>query len=429
MIANWLKAYKTEIWIFLLAFGIRFLYAVFVQIKFGSHGFLAYSDAFSFYFRGAENLVKYHIFSLNSAPPYMPDAYRTPLYTFFVAFFLWLKLPLFSIIFVQNLMAGFISVFIYRIGRLLSFSYGTNLFAAIFMSLEPMSIYWNNLVMSDYLFAFLFLLAFYKFIFRKYYSFSFIFGLAALTRSIVVYIFPLFLIIMIFKNFSLRKIILTILIFLAVLFPWALRNKIVFNTWQLSSASWYNLNVVMEQFARENGFILPAPKLPLDYPNPQTFAYDPVNSPFYKQHFFEIFREHPLAYVKFHSELAFKSLIRNHYEYLANYVIKPKLPKLFSGISASVIALGVKIGGLAWILIYILALFSFFEIKSRPWFLLIFAIILFNAFSLGALVSVGFGSDVSRYDFPTAPLLFLFAGAGFNYILLFCRGSKFSRLR
>src|SRR3989344_3910685 len=115
----WLKRHKTEIFIFLLAFGLRFLYAILVLFFFGEHGFIAHSDAFSFYLRGADNLINHHIFSLNTNPPYMPDAYRTPLYTFFVAGFLWLKLPLISVIFLQNIMAGLISVFFYRICRLL----------------------------------------------------------------------------------------------------------------------------------------------------------------------------------------------------------------------------------------------------------------------------------------------------------------------
>src|SRR3989344_1962568 len=96
---TWCKKYKIEILLFLLGFGIRFLYALFVQLKFGSHGFLAYSDAFSFYLRGAQNLISHHPFSLGTHVPYLPDAYRPPLYSLLVAGFLYFKLPLFSILF------------------------------------------------------------------------------------------------------------------------------------------------------------------------------------------------------------------------------------------------------------------------------------------------------------------------------------------
>jgi len=46
----------------------------------------------------------------------LPDAYRPPLYTLLVAAFLYLKLPLFSVILFQNILGGLSSVLIYRIG-------------------------------------------------------------------------------------------------------------------------------------------------------------------------------------------------------------------------------------------------------------------------------------------------------------------------
>lgn len=411
MILNWFKQHKTEVWIFLLAFGVRFLYAIFVQFKFGSHGFLAYSDAFSFYLPLAKNLIENGIFSMYSAPPYVPDAYRTPLYPLFIAGFLWLKLPLFAIIFAQNIMAGVMAVLIYRIGILIfdppAGGRNIGLFTAILMSLEPMSIYWNNLLMSDYLFALLFVLAFYYFILKRYYLFAFIFGLAALTRSIGFYWFPVFLLFLLLSNpiAKWKNVFFAILIFLTVLFPWVLRNKTVFDTWQLSSASWYNLYPnVTGQFAEYNGFTLPLPVGDL---------YDPTHIPFYKEHFWEIFSAQPLGYLKFYTSLVLKSLSKNPYFYLTNYVLKPKLPQFFYGnieklISAAAVALWV-----VWAAIYLLALLSFFEKKRRFWFVLIFLIFWANAASVGAL---GLGADMSRYILPLAPFIFLFAGAGIGII-------------
>src|SRR3989338_1682742 len=95
LFSDWFKRYRTEIFIFFLAFGIRLVYAILVQTFFSSHGFIAYKDAEILYLGGAKNLIQHGVFSIDSVPPYLPDVYRTPLYTFFVAFFLWLKLPLF----------------------------------------------------------------------------------------------------------------------------------------------------------------------------------------------------------------------------------------------------------------------------------------------------------------------------------------------
>ena len=407
--------YKIEIFIFLLAFGLRFLYAILVLFFFGEHGFIAHSDAFSFYLRGAENLINHHIFSLNTNTTDMPDAYRTPLYTFFVAGFLWLKLPLISVIFLQNIMAGLISVFIYRIGRLLGFPYGVNLFAAVLTALEPASIYWGNLLMSDYLFAFLFVWSVYEFFMARYYLFSLLLGLATLTRPTSLYFFPLFLLVMLLRKISLNKIILAFLVFFIVLFPWLLRNKIVFDTWDLTSASWYNLyGILAQKFAYDQNFILSRPALPANYPNPQTFAYDPANTPFYKQHFWEIVKARPWAYAKFHTTLAVKSRFVNYYQILADYVIKAKFPALAYGVPSIVLNGAVVVAWGGWILLYILMLISFFE-KSRRTHLLAFsgmvAVIMFTAGSTGS-----FGADGSRFILPLQPFMFLFAAGGFNFI-------------
>ena len=418
------RKYKVEIFIFLLAFGLRFLYAIFVLIFFGEHGFIAHSDAIWFYLHGAENLVDRQIFSLSVDFPYMPDAYRVPLYTIFVAFFLWLKLPLFWIIFVQNVIAGFISVFIYRIGGLLGFSYGINLFAAILTALEPASIYWNNLLMSDYLFTFLFILACYYFFLKRFYFFALILGLATLTRPTSLYFLPLFMLLIIFENFKIREIrfhlpwrqiAVTTLIFFAILFPWLLRNKIVFNTWQLTSASWYNLyGILTQKFAAEEGFQLPRPVPPAGYPHPENFGYDFANVPFYKNHFWEIVKERPFEYIKFHAALAFKSRLVNYYKYLVDYVIQPKFPNLLSSFSGALIYFLTALGWFFWIAVYVLMAASLFY-KGQRARIIVFSsmvgIIMFTAGSTGA-----FGADGSRLIMPLAPFMFLFAAAGFNFI-------------
>lgn len=423
MIARWFKNYQTEIFIFLLAFGIRFLYAILVQIFFGADGFLAHSDAFSFYLRAARNIVDQHIFSMNQVAPYMSDAYRPPLYTGLVALFLWLKSPLFGVIVLQNILAGVMSVLIYRIGLILFASRFIGLFAAIVMSVEPISIYWNNLLMSDYLFAFFFIFACHEFFLRRYYSFGILFGLATLTRSVGMYFFPLFLIFsfiewFVYKRalekFPWKKLAITALLFFLVLFPWLLRNKIVFNTWQLSSASWYNISILGQKFADRQGLDFLKPTLPLDYPNPEVFHYDFVNVPFYKQQFLSLIKEQPIAYAQYHGSLVLKSLFINQYKYLENYVLKPKLPVLFDGWRGNFISVLVALGGAAWVIAYVLMLVSFLVKKYRLWLVLFLVIIGLNALTLGALGQ--FGPGVSRFNIPLAPFILLFAGVGIQLL-------------
>lgn len=362
MIKEWAKKYKVEILLFCLGFGVRFLYALFVQLKFGSTGFLAYSDAFAFYLRGAENLINHHTFSLGIAEPFFPDAYRPPLYTALVALFLYIKLPLVSVILFQNILGGAISILIYKIGRALAFSLHVSIFPAVLISIEPMSVYWNNLLMSDTLYTFLFLLSVYLFIKRRLFLFALIFGLATLTRTIGIYFFPLFLAFVLWRAkpvFPWKKVAISTLIFIAVLSPWMIRNKVAFDTWQLSSASWYNLyRNVMGQFASSKGFTLPIPpSLPLyDGADYGLAIYDFSYVPFYKENFRDIFLSQPANYIRFHASLVARSLFKNPYHYLSEYVVRPKFPSLFAGRRETAIALLVLFGGLFWYVAYILSL-------------------------------------------------------------------------
>ncbi|MDP2650180.1 MAG: hypothetical protein Q8P16_01310, partial [bacterium] len=130
MIPSFFKKYKVEVLLFCAGFGIRFAYALLVLFWFGEDGFLAYSDAFSFYLRSANNLVTHGIFSINAEAPFMPDAYRPPLYILVVAGALFLKLPLISVIFLQNVLGGLIGVLVYRIGRFVFSSPGIGIIAA-----------------------------------------------------------------------------------------------------------------------------------------------------------------------------------------------------------------------------------------------------------------------------------------------------------
>lgn len=427
---EWCRKYKTEILLFCLGFGIRFLYAVFVQASFGADGFLAYSDAFSFYLRGAENVIAHHTFSLHAEGPFLPDAYRPPLYTLFVAAFLWAKLPLFSIIFVQNIMGGLISVLSYRISLRCFDAQKLGIIVAVFLALEPMSVYWNNLLMSDTLFALLFLFAFHEFASKRYYSFALLFGLATLTRSVGLYLFPVFLAALWWQyrqstatsaGVPWKRIILSALLFFAVLSPWMIRNKVVFGTFQLSSASWYNLYPnVMGQFAQAKGFMLPLPDIP-DTGNPEDYAlalYEFAHVPFYKEHFKRIFFEQPVEYVIFHNFLILRSFLKNPYGYLSEYVIAKKLPSLGEGIPGALLRFAAVCGGLMLYALYVLAAAAVFDRRYRLWFSLVLILLLLTLASLGAL---GLGADMSRYMLPFMPFFLLFAGVGLQALSHFSR--------
>ena len=95
------KQHSILILIFCLVFGIRFVYTLFVQIKFGGQAFLAFSDA-NAYVLLAQNLLDRGVFSVMQVSPWISDSLRTPLYPFVIAGFFWAKIPIGSIIIVNK---------------------------------------------------------------------------------------------------------------------------------------------------------------------------------------------------------------------------------------------------------------------------------------------------------------------------------------
>ena len=431
---TWLRNHRAELILFSVAFGIRFLYALVVRFSYGQEGFIAYSDASYFYVGAARNLLNYQVFSLDFPPTLVSDPYRTPLYTGLIAALLWVKSSFFIIAVIQNILAGIMSVLVYRIGRKLFEAPGIAWFAALVSSLEPLSIYWNNLLMSDYFFAFLFVLAVYYFVNQRFYRFAFVLGLATLTRPVSLYFLPLFLLTFIvwsrsdavIRTVQTAKIGLSmIIIFLVVLLPWSVRNQLTFGTWQLSSASWYNLyHVVTNEFTKQNNLVLPTRTVTFAYTNPAVGPYAFENIPFYKENFLRIVKEHPQAYLVFYGKRVLASLFVNPYNYLVNFVLKVKLSWLFNAVPGVVISIFLGLGGLFWKLTYLGLVLSVFDKRHALALTLFLGILGINFLTLGALVPPepnGAGADSSRYLLPLAPFCFLFAAAGFAHLAQLAR--------
>lgn len=415
------KKYKAEILIFCLAFGIRFVYAVTVQFLYGSHSFIAYSDAESFV-RVAENFILYGVFSESYSAPFVPESLRAPGYPFFLALLLWFKTPLIGIAIIQNFFAGIEAVLIYRLGKNLFYSGFAGAAAAVMFSLEPVSIYWSNLLMSDNLFAFLFIAALYLFAKNRLYWFAAMLGFAALVRPIGLYFFPLFLIAFFTLYYfefrplnmlsAVKKALITVLIFLAVIFPWFLRNKIVFDTWAFSSAGWVNMTIfTLAEFGRQQQISITMPHMTVDYPwrdaayeDDMTFDRDLRNIGFYKNQFIRIVFSHPWEYFKFHIGSVIKTFNYHGYRYLTDEVIKAKFP-WFKGSAANFV---VSAGKILWMAIYGFAIFGIWKGEARFWQLFFAAIIIVNNLLLGdnGLMQGG------RYGLPVMPIMLLLAGYG-----------------
>ncbi len=417
------RLYRTEFTIFGLAFLLRAAYAVVVQVTAGSHGFISFSDAEFFYYRAAINLFQHHAFSLAVNAPFAPESYHTPLYPLFVASFLALKLPLLAIAIAQSVLGGLMALMTYRIGQLLEVHRMVALIAAVLIAVEPMSIYWSGLLMSDTLFSFLTIGAFYFLIKRQPYLSFIALGLAALTRPIALYFAPFFIGIFIYhmcaERQSWKMVIqngaIAILLFAAVVSPWFIRNKIVFNTFSFSSASWYLFyGFPLAEFAHDKNISIPpaAPDLPADR---QFLRFDFKYSARYKHAFMDVVSKDPIGFMYVYLKRSIYSFVSDRYEYLVRGVVASKLPGLYIQIPSVGIFLLLALGQLFWLCVYVLVLLSVAIRRLWPWWLFFMTLVVVNAVLSGGINPVG--TDMSRYSMSLYAFFFVFAGVGFEWLI------------
>ncbi len=195
------------------------------------------------------NIINHGNFSLDKEAPFISTDYRTPAYPFWLATI--------YIIFKSFIPAIFIGAAIFAFSAPLTYLIGKEIFkekiafwSAILFAIEPWAVFQGGFLAAEQIGIPIFLLSVY--IFCRYlklkkplylYLSSLFLGLATMIRPAALY----FIFIFVFLAFiskqkysilrSLKISALTILIFIAVLSPWIIRNKIVLNTWQLSSAA------------------------------------------------------------------------------------------------------------------------------------------------------------------------------------------------
>ncbi len=197
----------------------------------------------------ADNLINHKMLAITPGPPYTPTSFRTPIYPFWLA--------LIYLIFNSYNAAIFIGAFTFALSAPIVYFIGKEIFSekistvgAIIFGLEPWALFQSGFIAAEQIFIPTFLLSVYLFcrylklgLTRHLYSAAAILAVAALIRPaallfIAIYMFLAF--IFEFKHSfgqSLKKSGLIFLIFVFVLAPWLVRNKIVLNSWQFSSAS------------------------------------------------------------------------------------------------------------------------------------------------------------------------------------------------
>ncbi len=261
MIKKFFISNKKPILIFVIVFAAELL-TIFV---------LSQINGMEIFFRGdgrdyqnlANNLIYHQTLAITPEPPYLPINFRTPIYPFWLAFIYLIFQSYNAAIFIGAAIFAISASLVYLIGREI-FTEKIAMIAAFISGLEPWALYQSGFLAAEQIFMPVFLLSIYFFCrylksgkTSQLYLFSLILGIAVLTRPAALF----FVVIFIFLAFifelrhsiwqSFRASALIFLIFIAVLTPWLIRNKIVLDSWQFSSASGiriFNDYIMLEQY-------------------------------------------------------------------------------------------------------------------------------------------------------------------------------------
>ena len=250
---DFFQKYKIEIIIFGIALSVR-LIALFLALYNHGEGILYLSDSGGF-IDMARSIVSGMGFSRDGG--LTPHVLFVPGYPFFLAVSMFLFGSFWPALIAQIFLSSLVSVIILRIGRILEFSPKINLAGALLSALEPHLVIFSIVYMTEALYGFLFMagVLFFARIMKSGLTANILLssislGLAAYVK-VSNYLVFLYLAAIIFylrliradtkKVFTAAVIFLSV--FIAMIFPWFLRNYYHFGLWQMSSHEAYNLYV------------------------------------------------------------------------------------------------------------------------------------------------------------------------------------------
>lgn len=327
---RFLIEHRVELIIFAVALAARLLSLAFILWReqqlggffreFGTFSFPVLPKDSTEYYVLAKNLLNFGQFSLSGEAPFSPDSFRTPVYPAFLAAVIYVFKSVLSVSIVQGILGALSAVLFYKTAKKF-FSTRISAISALIFAFEPNVLYFTNTIASEPLFLFLFMLALYLFLDKGgggrrpvFLAAGFILGLAILTRPLIQFLPLLFMAMILYwgKSWGWKKTIMAAAFFLLgiaiTVFPWSLRNKIFFDSWQISSVGPLNFyNYYLPMFvAQKSGLSLDS--VMADYKsralasgqvNPADY-FGIVNAPYFigavKQ---EVIKE-PLAFSRFY---------------------------------------------------------------------------------------------------------------------------------
>lgn len=132
----------------------------------------------------AKNIAFHHSFSLTTG---VPTAARSPLYPFLIAAFWWTEsAPIAAVVLLQIICGSATVILVYLIAKD-RFSHRVALLAALGATFAPMTVHYTAVVLTESVFTFLIALGCFFWGRNHGIAAGLVFGLAALTRSIVIH--------------------------------------------------------------------------------------------------------------------------------------------------------------------------------------------------------------------------------------------------
>lgn len=459
-IKSFFQKYKTETILFSVAFLLRVFILIAILWWQGVVGDFDGRPANLFpimggdstdYYRLAQNLINHRQFSLSENAPFFLESLRVPAYPAFIAVILLLFKSLYAVSIIQDILAALAVVLFYRLSKLF-FSERISIAAVILFMLEPSGLFLSNIILTETFFLFLFILFLYVFLKQKenpaifYFLVSgIILGIATLTRPIAQFI-PFFAIVftfILYRNYPLKKIIVLnaifIVGFLLIVLPWSIRNKIIFNSFQLSSVgvfNWYNYHIPLwhaQKYGLNNEEEIEKFKARFggDRQQPKYKYWSLKNAPEMSQIVKEEIKKDPLGYMRFHliktipffvtdglrdiarplKLLALDSTTPNLSNDLASGNLKKIFRQIFSGNrDFNLFLLGFAFWALVSILMIIGIIKSLFERDEITIYVLFFSfLIVYFALATGPVSS-------GKFRLPVVPLMLLLAVLGFEFL-------------
>lgn len=233
------NGFRKEIPIILVAF-----YAFVVRVFYFSRNSFIAGDSYD-YLNLAKNLATHHLYGFGEAAARFPSAFRPPLYSFVISLFWGTGNPEWITLLFQAFLGAITVLLVYFLAKR-HFGEKIAIISAIFLAIEPFTIHFTAGIMSETLFTFLLVSGLFAFDHKKYALSGLVFGLASLTRPVILPFLLLLLLLSVFKAYShYRKPVLTVLaITLATISIWTIRNAVVFKEFIPISTTGYGYNLL-----------------------------------------------------------------------------------------------------------------------------------------------------------------------------------------